>query len=171
MIHAVVYARLHDGRLAKGLEFETWTDAVIEWEKLDNARHAGLFPHVKHFEVRDPADPKYANAERLPIAFLRTIGTMGFGDSESTRRVGARGDGKAARAAWKRWAPTARNRGYQGEGGWYFHADGRVAAQGMNDLANVARRHNLIVQGANGRWFVTEAAQPSYYEAKVEATA
>lgn len=164
-----VYARTADGRLAKGLTFESYEEALAEWSRLDSARLDGLFPQVKHFEVRDTDDPKYADAVRLPWAFARVITPRGFGDEQYTpgrRTLTRTGAEKAASKAWKLFAPKPMNR-IQGDGGWfYYEGTERPAAQGLRDLAVVAQRHNLIAQGANGRWYVTEIADSSHFEAK-----
>lgn len=147
-LHAV-YARTAAGDLVRVTDPCSWQTAQNEWNHLDGARRNGYLPHVRHFEVRSLADPKYRDA---PLSLLHahlTTGGRGF-----------KTEMNAARAAWKRFAPTFRDDGVevaeQGRGGWFYWPNGRTAAQGLKSLtAHVVRPRGMVVQGGDGRWYVT----------------
>lgn len=153
----------------------SWDEAQAQWSTLDAHRRHGLLPQAKHYEVRAVAlgpDRPVVGPEvrshghydkaQLNLAMTRTV-------------VGGRGFGKvqdAARAAWKLYYPTYKSRydklaynptnastGRQGSGGWYFYPNGTTAAQGLDSLADVAKRRGLVTKGVDGRWYVTSQEQ------------
>ena len=154
-----VFATTPEGDIVRGLSFEEYGAAVEHWTELDNARRAGLYPHVKHFEVRSTPDPKYSAAPNGTIQFIPTDGGRGFADDayfQGRRTLTRTGREKAARVAWKRTIPAERGI-IQGSGGW-FYRNGQPVAQGLRSLATVCERHHLIVT-TGGRSYVTALAK------------
>lgn len=151
-MHAV-YATLADGTISKGDEHYTYGAAVGVWTRLDDQRRAGLFPHVKHFEVRDTTDPKYAGARTFLGAF----------EPMDEKRRGFSSPVAAAKLAWRLWqGETTRTGKAQGHGGWFYWQNGRTAFHGANyyphlsthsTLTNYAVAKGLVVQGVDGRWY------------------
>jgi hypothetical protein len=137
-----VFATLADRTKVKVSDDVSWDRAQGEWRKLDDDRLAGLHPDVRHFEVRDTDDPGYAAAKvsfghAAPL--LRSKGFKHFKD--------------AARKAFLLWQGKPRNGREQGVGGWFYWHNGRPAAQGLDELAKLARQHALVVEGVDGRYY------------------
>lgn len=136
-----------------------------EWTRLDDARRAGETPQFKFYEVRSvtlgpdrplvgPEVRSHDRYDRAPLVptVARVLPGRGYGKVED-----------AARAAWKLYAPTFRDRRHtarlvessdQGRGGWFYWPNGRTAAQGLRDLARVCKQKQFVVRGGNGRWYV-----------------
>src|ERR1700756_1903716 len=145
-----------DGTFYLGGEYEDYGDAIAAWYRHDDARRAGLRPHVRFYEVRSVDDPKVAEARKngsyAPVkALFRSTNRQGRGFASAriaVRHHVALTDEALAAKPWIR----------QGNGGWYYEADGQTLAQGLDGrggLADVAKRRGWIVQGADGRWHVT----------------
>lgn len=163
-----VFATTADGYRVRVSDHLSWDDAQSEWRRLDDLRLLeGRFPHVRFFTVRSTDDPAWSDA---PLSTLHSRpvvkGSRGFGDSTGTGRGSQyRGIDKAARAAWKLFTGgkytlhSASGKPWkyeQGRGGWFYWPNGRIAAQGLRDLANVCERRSMIVEGQDGRWYVVE---------------
>lgn len=142
-VQDAVYATLASGRVVRVSDPSTWDRAQAEWRKLDEARLDGRFPDVRYFEVRRTDDPRYADA---PVSL-----------GHSTPYMKSRGYSKvegAARRAWLLWqGETSRDGLRQGSGGWFRWHNGRSAAQGLDELAKLAKSRGLVVQGVDGRWY------------------
>lgn len=83
------------------------------------------------------------------------VHTTGRGFADDTRGIRT-GKQKAARKAVGIRVPRAAGRGTQGQGGWYFEADGRVLAHGLTELAEVAEARQWIIRNVDdGRWYAT----------------
>jgi hypothetical protein len=156
-----IYAQTHDALfLVERFDGdESYQEALKRWDEHDDLRLAGRRPHVRHYEVRDVADPKYVGAidgMRAAAHGRDVLITRGFAS-----------DKQAARRAIKHYIPEPHDRrsGYdrrrrQGDGGWYFEQDGRTLAQGLDGLARVAKRRGWIVQVPSGRWVVIAPPTP-----------
>lgn len=182
-LHAV-FATTPDHKTFRVSDPLPWGQAHDEWEKLDDARRAGRLPQTKFFEVRSVTlgpdrplvGPEVRSHDRydkapLDVTLTRPVVGRGFADGKRDPHSGRdphTGREKAARAAWKLSFPTFRSRwdktgtdktaktGVQGAGGWYFYPNGVTAAQGLRSLANLAERRRMVVQGADGRWYVVD---------------
>jgi hypothetical protein len=140
-LHAV-FATTAAGKRVRVTDPAAWDRAQFEWRTLDDQRRARRFPTVKFFEVRSMDDPGYKDA---PVS-------LGHGTPVDPSRGFKRVE-DAARRAWLLWQGTPRTGAVQGSGGWFYWHNGSTAAQGLADLANVARRLALVEQGADGRWY------------------
>lgn len=141
--HYAVFARTAQGERVRVSDPGTWDQAQGQWRKLDEQRHTGHFPHVRHFEVRDFVnDLDYAVAPLVLRYGEPVIPTRGFTRPDT-----------AARRAWKLWQGEPRNGRTQGNGGWFYWHNGRTAAQGLAGLERLCRQRGLIEQGVNGRWY------------------
>lgn len=162
--HAV-FATTADGKRVRVSDHLSWDAAQLDWNRLDELRFGGRFPHVQHFAVRSTDDPQWSNA---PLSLLHRSpvveGSRGFKNVEN-----------AARAAWKLFTGNKFHRragvgrevesdtpgrptGVQGRGGWFYWPNGATAAQALSGLAGVCKRRNFVVQGADGRWYVVDQA-------------
>lgn len=161
--HAV-FATLADHSRVRVTEPASWNLTQLRWSRLDDARLAGRksrgahYPNVRHFEVRSMDDPNY---NQSPARVLQAcLPGRGFKNAED-----------AARVAWRLLTGNSyhrRNRGHrlgdlpgestgvQGVGGWFYWPNGVPAAQGLYGLVRVCRSRNLVQQGCNGRWYVTD---------------
>jgi hypothetical protein len=147
----------------------SWDDAQREWDRLYTLKHEDRLPHVKFFEVRSvtlgpdrplvgPEVRSHDRYDRAPISMQMTR-TVVKGRGYATIE-------KAAREAWRDFAPTYKPRrthtwssGIQGLGGWFFYPNGTTAAQGLKGLVRVVVQRAMIVQGINGRYYVIETAE------------
>lgn len=134
-------------QVATGL---SWADAQAQWRALDDARRQGLYPHVAWYAVRSTDDPVWRLAPLCKQYLLPVAAGCKRGHATAAA---------AARKAWRLYAPTYTprkrwHRGVQGLGGWYYWPDGRVAAQGTNDLVRLVRQRGLVAAGSGGRWYV-----------------
>lgn len=160
-----VFATDTKGQTYRVSDPSTYGEALAEWDRLDDLRRAGHLPHVRHFEVRTvelgpdrplvgPEVRSHGRYDRAPLNLTLTrpvASTRGFSKPEA-----------AARAAWKLFAPVYRTRwdrdtghapsGVQGRGGWFYYPNGQTAAQGLHNLARLARLRGLVVE-ANGRYY------------------
>lgn len=142
--HAV-YARTADGERVRVSDELGWDGAQTLWAELDELRHAGRFPHVRHFEVRSIADPAYADAPR----------SSRHAQAVEAGRRGFKGYDTALVVAWKRTQGELTPHGTtQGTGGWFYWANGRTAAQGRSDLARHRVARELVVEGVDGRFYL-----------------
>lgn len=154
----------------------SWDRAQREWDRLYTLKHEDRLPQVKFFEVRSvtlgpdrplvgPEVRSHDKYDKAPLDMNLTkpvVGLRGYSKVED-----------AARSAWKVYFGTrfsvrkgvGRERqsdeagyptGVQGRGGWFYYPNGTVAAQGLTDLARVALRRRMVVQGLNSRWYVVE---------------
>lgn len=129
----------------------TWEDAQSYWNTLDDLRIAGRFPHVRWFAVRSQDDTQWYTAKPRTVPFLPVVaGSKGYTDSKG---LGKRGQEKAARKALDLMVPSTTAR--QGNGGWFYFANGRPLTQGLFNLAKYMIQKGRIVQ-AGGRWFALD---------------
>jgi len=143
MDHAI-YATKADGARVRVSDPMTWPQAQARWNRADNARREGRYPHVRHFEVRSLDDPKYAELSLDPFLL----------DMELTPRKGFSTYQKAAHAAWIEWqGKTTRDGKQQGRGGWFYWHSGRTAAQGLYGLEHIARQRGMVATGVDGRFY------------------
>lgn len=146
-----VFATLASGEKVKVAGDLMWSVAQNDWTKRDDARRAGLYPHVRHFEVRSMDDPAYRD---LPEAEVKLV------------KPGQKGKnaGTAARQAWKaKHGKLTPNGATQGTGGWFYTSKGDPAVQGLDGphgLVARCKRQGLIVEGRDGKWYVTGAPLP-----------
>jgi hypothetical protein len=142
--HAV-YARTAEYDCYRVSDPTTWDDAQSQWTRLDDARRAGRFPHVQHFEVRSTSDPKYVKAGLAILYRHPVVNPRGNKNVED-----------AARLAWYRWAGEEPHGKRQGRGGWFYYPNGRPAAQSLWSLARVCQAKKLVVRGVSGRWHAVD---------------
>ena len=175
--HHAVFATAANGNTYRVSDPLSYDGALAEWTKLDDLHCEGRLPHVKFFEVRTVlvgpdrplVGPEITSHDRYDGAPLNLNYTAPV-------VAGSRGyakDRDAARAAWKAFAPTFRSwwdkrvdptgegfknqrTGTQGQGGWFYYPNGVTVAQGLDDLAAVCKRRNLVVRGVDGRWYVVD---------------
>ena len=170
-----VFATAHNGRAFRVSDPLSWDAAQSEWRKLDEMHRAGRLPHVKFFEVRTVflgpdrplVGPKVTSHGRYDGALVDLLyatpvvsGSRGFANVED-----------AARAAWRAAFPSYRTpydrrnglpaSGTQGVGGWFFWPNGHTAAQGLRGLAAVVQNRRMVVQGGDGRWYLTAPEMPN----------
>lgn len=175
-MHAV-FATSPDSRTFRVSDPLSYDKAVYAWTKLDDLRRDGRTPHVKFFEVRavfvgpdrplvGPTVTSHDRYDGAPLDLLYATPVATTANNSGRGRGYARVE-DAARAAWKRAFPTFRSwldkrmrsgerTGVQGRGGWFYWPNGQTAAQGLDGLARVCKSRRMVVQGADGRWYVTE---------------
>jgi hypothetical protein len=164
-----VFATTHDGHVFRVSDPQTYSRSLLRWSMLEDMRRKGCMPHVKLFEVRavfvgadrpivGPEITSHDRYDGAPLdmfyATMVVAGSKGFKNIED-----------AAREAWKRAFPTFRSwydrrtgsmesTGVQGCGGWFFYPNGQTATQGLGSLAKLCKAKRMVVQGADGRWYV-----------------
>jgi hypothetical protein len=142
-------------------EAGSWDRAQAQWRRLDNARLAGRFPQVLHFVVRSLDDPAWAPAEAQVLqAVLPSKGHKNVEDAARKAWALLTGNTFHVRPRYRgdRFADgLGESSGVQGRGGWFYWPNGVTAAQGRSDLARVAKRRNLVQEGTDGRWYVTDS--------------
>ena len=159
----IVMGRAQDGSMHRLPATYSWDQAQQVWRMYDNFRLEGKLPGMQWLAVRAADDPQWATAfagcQLKPWAVLE--GT-GFRDTPSSRGIYTARQ-RAARKAWRLYTGGTYQHGgrdvrEQGLGGWFRWPNGRIAAQGLGDLANVCERRGLIVQHG-GTWYTTDLAR------------
>ena len=150
--------------------------SLLTWNQLDEQLRGGLLPQVGSggaHRDRRPRPPARRPGDPQPRPLRRRqgqpqhhqAGRQGPRLRQARGRSARRLEGvcpdlrllvRPARQPLRRWPPAHR---HPGPRRLVHHPNGQTAAQGLSSLAKVAKQRGLIVEGADGRWYVYQIEQ------------